>query len=123
MHTNQRNTYHDVQGDAHYDSLSPKEIATHYRVKHSSEDDVHSPTLTAVETIRFAAKTRTPYTRTDGEIRDEPIEEIASILITVFGLFHARKTLVGDASIRGFSGGKKLVSIPEALVCQSLTSC
>jgi ATP-binding cassette, subfamily G (WHITE), member 2, SNQ2 len=118
MLANQCNTYHGVQGDVHYDYLSPKEIATHYRVQYF--DDVHSPTLTAVEIIRFAAKTRTPHTRTDSQTRDEPIEEIANILITVFGLCHVRKTLVGDASIRGFFGGKKRVSFSEALVRRRL---
>ena len=43
MLTNQRNTYHCVECDAHYDSLTLKEIAAHYRgdVQYSPEDDVH----------------------------------------------------------------------------------
>jgi ATP-binding cassette subfamily G (WHITE) protein 2 (SNQ2) len=53
MLANQRDTYHDVQGDVHYDSLTPKDIAAHYRgdVQYSPEDDVHFPTLTVEETI------------------------------------------------------------------------
>ena len=126
MLANQRDTYHDVQGVVHYDSLTPKQIAAHYRgdVQYSPEDDVHFPALTVEETIRFAAKTRTPHARPDGQTRDELIEEITDILITVFGLRHARKTLVGDAGIRGISGGeKKRVSISEALACRSLINC
>jgi len=126
MLANQRDTYHDVQGKVHYDSLAPKDIATHYRgdVQYSPEDDVHFPTLTVEETIRFAAKTRTPHTRPDGQTRDELIEEITDVLTTVFGLRHVRKTLVGDAGIRGISGGeKKRVSISEALACRSLVNC
>jgi ATP-binding cassette subfamily G (WHITE) protein 2 (SNQ2) len=126
MLANQRDTYHEVQGDINYDSVTPKEIAAHYRgdVQYSPEDDVHFPTLTVEETIRFAAKTRTPHTRADGQTRDELIEEITDILTTVFGLRHVRKTLVGDAGIRGISGGeKKRVSISEALACRSLINC
>lgn len=126
MLANQRDTYHGVQGDVHYDSVTPNEIAAHYRgdVQYSPEDDVHFPTLTVEETIRFAAKTRTPHTRAEDQTRDEVIDEITDILITVFGLRHARKTLVGDARIRGISGGeKKRVSISEALACRSLINC
>jgi len=126
MLANQRDTYHDVRGDVHYDSLTPNEVATHYRgdVQYSPEDDVHFPTLTVEETIRFAAKTRTPHARADGQSRDDHIEEITDVLTTVFGLRHVRKTLVGDAGIRGISGGeKKRVSISEALACRSLINC
>jgi len=126
MLANQRDTYHDVQGDVHYDSLTPTDIAAHYRgdVQYSPEDDVHFPTLTVEETIRFAAKTRTPHSRVDGQSRDEHIEEITNVLTTVFGLRQARKTRVGDAGIRGISGGeKKRVSISEALACRSLINC
>lgn len=43
------------------------------------------------------------------------------ILTTIFGLRHVRQTPVGDASIRGVSGGeKKRVSISEALATRSL---
>ena len=126
MLANQRETYHEVQGIVHYDSLTPREIAAHYRgdVQYSPEDDVHFPTLTVEETIRFAAKTRTPHARTDGLTRDEVIEGTTDILTTVFGLRHVRKTLVGDAGIRGISGGeKKRVSISEALACRSRINC
>lgn len=126
MLANQRDTYHNVEGEVHYDSLTPREIATQYRgdVQYSPEDDVHFPTLTVEETIKFAAKTRTPHTRVEGQTRDDLVEEITDVLITVFGLRHARKTLVGDARIRGISGGeKKRVSISEALACRSLINC
>ena len=50
---NQRDTYHDVKGDVHYDSLTPEDIAAHYHgdIQYSPEDDVHFPTLTVEETI------------------------------------------------------------------------
>ena len=126
MLANQRDTYHDVQGEVHYDSLTPEDVAAHYRgdIQYSPEDDIHFPTLTVEETIRFAAKTRTPHARAGGESRDDYIEAITDALTTVFGLHDVRKTLVGDAGIRGISGGeKKRVSISEALACRSLINC
>ena len=126
MLANQRDAYHDVQGQVHYDSLSPEQISDHYRgdVQYSPEDDIHFPTLTVEETIRFAARTRTPHVRASGQSREELIEEMTDVLTTVFGLRHVRKTLVGDARIRGVSGGeKKRVSIAEALACRSLINC
>ena len=126
MLANQRDTYHDVQGDVRYDSLTPREVSAHYRgdIQYSPEDDVHFPTLTVEETIRFAAKTRAPRSKEEGQTRHELVSEITDILVDVFGLRHARKTLVGDARIRGVSGGeKKRVSISEALACRSLINC
>ena len=126
MLANQRDTYHDVQGQVHYDSMSPNQIAAHYRgdVQYSPEDDVHFPTLTVEETIRFAARTRTPHARANGQSRDDFIEEMTDVLTAVFGLRQVRKTLVGDAGVRGVSGGeKKRVSIAEALACRSLINC
>lgn len=123
---NQRDEFYSVGGEVHYDSLSPQEIAKHYRgdLQYCPEDDVHFPTLTVEETIQFAAKTRTPATRVSGESREDYIEGITDILTTVFGLRRTRKTLVGDAGIRGVSGGeKKRVSISEAMASRSLLNC
>ncbi|KAH9927901.1 P-loop containing nucleoside triphosphate hydrolase protein [Epithele typhae] len=98
---NQRQEYHSVTGDVWYDSLTPEEIEHHYR-----------------------GDTRTPRTRMDNMTREECISHITEVLETVFGLRHVKNTLVGDASIRGVSGGeKKRVSIAEALATRSLLNC
>ena len=126
MLANHRDTYRDVKGDTYYNSLTPREIAAHFRgdVQYSPEDDIHFPTLTTEETIGFAAKTRTPHTRVDDKARVERIEETTDSLISAFGLCHARETLVGDTRIRGVSGGeKKRVSICEALACRGIVNC
>ncbi|KAG5650927.1 hypothetical protein H0H81_010502 [Sphagnurus paluster] len=114
---NMRDEYYAVNGEVHYDSLSPSDIQKHFRgdVQYCPEDDVHFPTLTVEQTIDFAAKTRAPRSHL-GETRKEYHKMIVDVLTTLFGLRHARKTPVGDAAIRGVSGGeKKRVSIAETL--------
>lgn len=118
---NQRADYHAVLGDVHYDSISPGDIQRYFRgdVQFCSEDDIHFPTLTVEQTIKFAAKTRTPRTRIT-ESREENIQTETDLLMKTFGLQHVKDTVVGDAHIRGVSGGqKKRVSIAEALAMRS----
>lgn len=121
MMANQRSEYYSVEGDVYYDSLTPREVAKHYRgdVQYCPEDDVHFPTLTVEQTLDFAAKTRAPEARIF-QTRSEYVTMVTEILTTIFGLKHVRKTPVGDAAIRGVSGGeKKRVSIAEALATRS----
>ena len=121
---NQRGEYYSVTGDVAYSSFTPRDIAKHYRgdVTYCPEDDVHFPTLTVEQTLTFASKTRVPQKRPgDGITRKEFVARAVEVLTTVFGLRHAKKTQVGDASIRGVSGGeKKRVSIAEALATRSI---
>ncbi|RPD61629.1 pleiotropic drug resistance ABC transporter [Lentinus tigrinus ALCF2SS1-7] len=119
---NQRQDYYAVEGDVWYDSLTPTQIEKHYRgdVQYCPEEDVHFPTLTVDQTLRFAASTRTPRARVGGMSRDTHVELFVEVLETLFGLRHVKDTLVGDASVRGVSGGeKKRVSISEALATRS----
>ncbi|KAF8638207.1 hypothetical protein AX16_010553 [Volvariella volvacea WC 439] len=119
--SNHRDEYYSVEGQVMYDSITPKDMQNHFRgdIQYCPEDDVHFPTLTVEQTIKFAAKTRAPRTRIV-ESRDEHIQTETDILTTIFGLRHARNTMVGDAAIRGVSGGeKKRVSIAEALAARS----
>jgi len=120
--TNQRAEYHLVEGEVHYDSLSPEDIFKHFRgdVTYCPEDDVHFPTLTVDETLRFAAKMRAPHARFEHRSRGSYVTSITDIIQTLFGLRHVKNTPVGDAAVRGVSGGeKKRVSISEALTLRS----
>lgn len=82
---------------------------------------MHFPTLTVEQTIQFAATTRTPEVRLGGNTRKSFRIRMTDVLTTIFGLRHVKNTPVGDASIRGVSGGeKKRVSISEALATRSL---
>ncbi|KAG2159222.1 ABC-2 type transporter-domain-containing protein [Suillus bovinus] len=120
---NQRGEYHAVEGEVSYDSFTPQDIHNHYRgdVTYCPEDDIHFPTLTVEETLSFAIKTRTPHARFTDQSRNQFNAEFLDVLLRIFGLRHARKTVVGDAATRGVSGGeKKRVSIAEALSCRSM---
>jgi ATP-binding cassette, subfamily G (WHITE), member 2, SNQ2 len=120
---NQRGEYHSIEGDVRYDSFSPQDVAKHYRgdVCYCPEDDVHFPSLTVDETLRFAAKMRAPAQRAGDTSRKDHVRRITDVLETLFGLTHAKKTPVGDNRIRGVSGGeKKRVSISEALATRCL---
>lgn len=113
-----------MEGEVHYDSFTPEYIAKHYRgdVVYTPEDDVHFPTLTVNETLRFAAKMRAPHNRLplEGSLRSHFVTRITDITQTIFGLRHVKNTPVGDAAIRGVSGGeKKRVSICEAMTLRS----
>ena len=63
---------------------------------------------------------RAPHTRFEERSRGSYVTNITDIVETIFGLRHVKNTPVGDAAIRGVSGGeKKRVSISEALTLRS----
>ncbi|KAG6864224.1 hypothetical protein C0991_011261 [Blastosporella zonata] len=118
---NHRDEYHSVDGSVHYDSFSPEQIRKHYRgdVQYCPEDDYHFPTMTVKQTLEFAAKTRVPHARIE-DSKGTYVKKMTEVLSTIFGLSHVQNTPVGDAAIRGLSGGeKKRVSIAEALATRS----
>ncbi|KAH7929251.1 hypothetical protein BV22DRAFT_1192162 [Leucogyrophana mollusca] len=120
---NQRGEYHAVEGEVCYDSFTPKDIEQRYRgdVTYCPEDDIHFPTLTVEETLSFAIKTRTPQSRFSNTSRQQFNAHVVDVLTRIFGLRHAKGTVVGNAAVRGVSGGeKKRVSIAEALGSRSL---
>jgi ATP-binding cassette subfamily G (WHITE) protein 2 (SNQ2) len=119
---NQHAEYHLVEGEVHYDSLTPDHISKEFRrdVVYCPEDDIHFPTLTVDETLRFAAKMRAPHNRFDDNTRSYCINTTTDIVETALGLRHVKDTPVGDVAIRGVSGGeKKRVSISEVLTLRS----
>ena len=120
---NRRSEYYAITGDVCYDSLTPSQIRRMYRgdVQYCPEDDILFPTLTVDNTIYFAAQTRAPQPRIENQTRQEYTRLITDVYTTIFGLSHVKGTLVGDAAIRGVSGGeKKRVSISETLATRSL---
>ena len=113
-------------GDVFYDSFVSEEIDKRYRgdVIYCPEDDVHFPTLKVGETLGFASTMRTPNCRADNQSRSAHAVLTAEALMRIFGLEHARNTVVGDAALRGISGGeKKRVSIAEAMSARGKLVC
>ena len=60
-------------------------------------------TLTVEETLSFSAKMRSPAHLTD-EIH---LNKSVNIVLDWLGLNHVKNTLVGDANLKGISGGQK----------------
>ncbi|KLO14358.1 hypothetical protein SCHPADRAFT_826595 [Schizopora paradoxa] len=121
---NQHDEFHSVSGLLRYSTFTPDDIRKQFRgdVIYCPEDDVHFPTLTVQETLNFAAKTRTPDkgARVKGVTRQSYANSLTGLLETVFGLQHVKDTKVGDAAVRGVSGGeRKRVSIAEALATRA----
>ena len=70
------------------------------------------PYLTVMETLMFYAHIRLPPSMTMSEKRKQVERTIAKL-----GLEHCRNTLIGNASVRGISGGeKRRVSIAVELI-------
>ncbi|KAJ2796367.1 ATP-binding cassette transporter snq2, partial [Coemansia guatemalensis] len=112
---NHRKTYTKIDGTVSYGGLSPKEVLRHYRgeVAYNQEDDMHFPTLTVRKTLDFAIKCRTPSRQV---LRDSGAyqRDVLQMLYDMYGLGGCADTIVGNAFLRGVSGGeRKRVSIAE----------
>ncbi|KAF4637433.1 hypothetical protein G7Y89_g666 [Cudoniella acicularis] len=114
--TNKREAFAGVTGEVSYGGIPAAEQHKNYRgeVNYNEEDDQHFPTLTVDQTLHFSLLNKTRK-HAKGDI---PV--IVSALLKMFGITHTRNTLVGDAFVRGVSGGeRKRVSIAETLATKS----
>jgi ABC-type multidrug transport system ATPase subunit/ABC-type multidrug transport system permease subunit len=113
---NKRRGYAAVEGEVSYGGIPAKEQAKNFRgeVNYNEEDDQHFATLTVNQTLEFSLLNKTKK----HEKGDIPV--IITALLKMFGIPHTRHTLVGDAFVRGVSGGeRKRVSIAETLATKS----
>lgn len=92
--SNKRNGFAGVTGDVSYGGIPADEQAKNYRgeVNYNEEDDVHFPTLTVEQTLRFSLLNKTKKHQAE----DIPI--IINALLKMFGISHTRHTPVGDVS-------------------------
>jgi ABC-type multidrug transport system ATPase subunit len=114
--TNKREAFAGVDGEVSYGGIPAVEQKKNYRgeVNYNEEDDQHFPTLTVEQTLDFSLLNKTRK----HEKGDIPV--IINALLKMFGISHTRHTLVGDAFVRGVSGGeRKRVSIAETLATKS----
>lgn len=117
---NNRESYASITGDVSYGGIPAEKQKANFRgeVNYNMEDDVHFANLSVWQTFLFAL-----YTKTKKKARDE-VPIIADALMKIFGISHTKHTLVGDAFVRGVSGGeRKRVSIAETLASKSTVVC
>ncbi|KAJ2826531.1 ATP-binding cassette transporter snq2 [Coemansia erecta] len=112
---NHRKTYRRIDGAVSYGGLTPAEVSKRYRgqVAYNAEEDMHHPSLTVRQTLDFAIQCKMPSTRM---LRDRAgyKQEFLDTLLDMYGLAGCADTIVGNAFLRGVSGGeRKRVSIAE----------
>jgi len=113
---NNRDSFAAVEGDVSYGGIPADEARKRYRgeVVYNPEDDQHLPTLTVGQTLRFSL-----LNKTRKHLRDD-VAVVIDALLRMFAIKHTENTIVGNAYVRGVSGGeRKRVSIAETLATKS----
>jgi ABC-type lipoprotein export system ATPase subunit len=126
MLANKRRGYASVSGDVFYGSMTAEE-ATRYRgqIVMNTEEELFFPSLTVGQTMDFATRLNVPFHLPNGAKNGEGyrIEE-RDFLLKSMGIEHTSSTKVGDAFVRGVSGGeRKRVSIIECLASKGSVFC
>jgi ABC-type multidrug transport system ATPase subunit len=126
MLANKRKGYAQIDGDVHFGSMDAKE-ALKYRgnIVINTEEELFFPTLTVGKTMDFATKLNIPRTLPkDSANPEEYRQKFKSFLMDSMGISHTEDTKVGDAFVRGVSGGeRKRVSIIETLANRASVAC
>ncbi|KAG0784732.1 hypothetical protein G6F16_008005 [Rhizopus arrhizus] len=123
---NMRGSYTDIDGDVSYGGIDAATFAKRYRgqVCYNEEEDQHYPTLTAKQTLQFALRMKTPGNRLPNETRADFINKVLFMLGNMLGLTKQMNTMVGNAYVRGLSGGeRKRMSIAEQMTTESSINC
>ncbi|KAJ5335527.1 hypothetical protein N7452_007930 [Penicillium brevicompactum] len=113
---NQHQAFQSVEGSIQYAGFSAKQMKQHYRseVVYCSEDDIHFPNLSVRDTMDFAMRVRKP--NGDNESAAKFSQQMSDRVLASLGLSHTKDTVVGDAFLRGVSGGeRKRMSLAEVL--------
>ncbi|KAJ5357977.1 hypothetical protein N7541_005135 [Penicillium brevicompactum] len=123
--SNDRDGFGKVDGSVHYGSLDHNQAAKfRQQLMFNNEDDIHFPTLTVDQTIKFALRNKTPAERPEGMSRDAFVEKTRDEILSSLGILHTKRTLVGNEFVRGVSGGeRKRVSLAEVMAGQSSVQC
>ncbi|KAI9150540.1 ABC multidrug transporter atrB [Paramyrothecium foliicola] len=126
MLANKRNGYASVNGDVYYGSMTAKE-AQRYRgqIVMNTEEELFFPSLTVGQTMDFATRLKTPFHLPNGVTSKEELRvETRNFLLESMGIQHTNSTKVGNAFVRGVSGGeRKRVSIIECLATNGSVFC
>ncbi|EMT73996.1 ABC transporter G family member 17 [Fusarium odoratissimum] len=126
MISNKRQGYASVSGDIHYGSMTATE-AQRYRgqIVMNTEEELFFPSLTVAQTMDFATRQKLPFCLPQVVANKEQLRtETRDFLLQSMGIDHTRDTKVGNAFIRGVSGGeRKRVSIIECLATRGSVFC
>ncbi|CAK4006136.1 ABC transporter CDR4 [Lecanosticta acicola] len=113
----------DEQSTIHYNGIQQKQMLKEFKgeVIYNQEVDKHFPHLTVGQTLEHAAALRTPQHRPLQCTRQQMIEHVTQVVMTLYGLSHTYNTKVGNDFVRGVSGGeRKRVSIAEMALAGSM---
>ncbi|KAK0761826.1 hypothetical protein N5P37_004625 [Trichoderma harzianum] len=126
MLANRRSGYAQISGDVSFGSMKAEE-AKRYRgqIIMNTEEEIFFPSLTVGQTMDFATRLKVPYKLPNGITSQEEIrQESRSFLLKSMGIEHTVDTKVGNAFVRGVSGGeRKRVSIIECLASRGSVFC
>ncbi|KAF5658552.1 ATPase [Fusarium heterosporum] len=126
MIANRRRGYAHIKGDVRYGSMTAEE-AKNYRgqIVMNDEEEIFYPALTVGQTMDFASRLKVPFHIPKGVKTYEELRvQTRDFLLKSMGIDHTIDTKVGDAFIRGVSGGeRKRVSIIETLATQGSVFC
>ncbi|PHH82757.1 hypothetical protein CDD82_4922 [Ophiocordyceps australis] len=126
MLANKRKGYSNVTGQVHYGSMKASEMKQYSgQVVMNTEEEVFFPTLTVGQTMDFATRLKVPYTLPQGVADAETHRrESLKFLLQSMNIQHTSDTKVGNAFVRGVSGGeRKRVSIIECLATRGSIFC
>jgi ATP-binding cassette subfamily G (WHITE) protein 2 (SNQ2) len=123
---NRRSGFAEIDGEVHYGSLRHDE-ATKYQgqIVMNTEDEIFFPSLTVGKTIDFATRMKVPNHTTAGySSKEEARQASRDFVLKQLSISHTKETKVGDAFIRGVSGGeRKRVSIIETMATRGSVYC
>ncbi|CAE7188496.1 hypothetical protein PTNB85_07610 [Pyrenophora teres f. teres] len=124
--SNHRLGYAEVNGDVSFGCMSSEE-ASAYRgqIIMNTEEEIFFPTLTVGATLDFATRMKVPFNLPpDTQSPEDYARAYKEFLLKCLGIEHTHDTKVGDAFVRGVSGGeRKRVSILECLATRGSVFC
>ncbi|PGH26589.1 hypothetical protein AJ80_01718 [Polytolypa hystricis UAMH7299] len=123
--SNHRESFGDVTGEVRYggmDHIAARKIRD--QIMFNGEDDIHFPSLTVNQTVKFALRNKTPHELPEEYIEKGFVKGVRDSVHQSLGISHTKNTLVGNEFIRGVSGGeRKRVSIAEVMAGRSPIQC
>lgn len=126
MLANKRHGYANISGSVKYGSMDAKE-AHNYRgqILMNTEEEVFFPSLSVGQTMDFASRLKMSAHLPQGATsQEEQREAFRDFLLRSMSIEHTNDTKVGNAFVRGVSGGeRKRVSIIECLASKGSVFC